>query len=656
MLRVLITFISFSVTFAWVQLASAQDGPRPLANAFEHIKTKNWTEAERVAAKDGQAAVDVVVWTKLRAGEGSPAQVLEFLSRNPDWPGLPYLRKRSEPVFEGASDAQIMAFFDKVMPQTARGALLYARALKSAGQTSKAELTIQNAWGSFAMDQDTQDAITAQFAKSVKGYHETRLINLLWNDDHKGAAAMYPLVSSDLVALATARIALRTKTGDVNALIAAVPSKLREHPVLAHARFEWRMTSGYRDSGIDLLQQQSKSAVQLGKPIAWANTRERIIRDMIYDGQGEDAYNLAKNHHLKDGDDFATLEWMAGYIALKYRNDAKTAITHFDRFLTAVETPISLGRGYYWLGRAYEKAGQKDKANASYAKGSDHQTSFYGILSAQKLGKGFGPEFTDWSDLPDWRGAEFVNSSVFKAAILLLSADQLSLGERFLTHLAETLNDTEILQLTDFLEEAQRSHVLVMVGKRAANYGRNFPRPYYALHAMIGMPSRVPIELSLSIARRESEFDQWVVSPVGALGLMQVMPKTGAEMAGDLGIAFDEKRMTSDWQYNATLGNAYLAELGERFGGNPVLMALAYNAGPTRADRWMERLGDPRAAGVDIVDWVEMIPFDETRNYVMRVTESLPIYRARLGKDPLPEPFSKMLTGSSLLPFPPQGK
>lgn len=651
MLRVLITILSLCAT-----LAVAQDGPRPLANAFVHMKTENWTEAERVAIKDGQAALDVVLWTKLRAGDGTPREVLDFLSRNKDWPGLPYLRKRSEPVFETAETAQILAFFGDSLPQTAQGALIYARALTRNGQTSKAELMIQNAWVDFSMDQKTQDAFVSQFGAVIKPLHETRLINLLWRDDHAGARAMVPLVSADLVALLQARIALRKKEGDVNALIDAVPAKLRDHPVLAHARFEWRMTSDFRESGISFLRERSKSAVLLGKPQAWVTYRERIIRDMLYDGQGKQAYEFAKNHHLTDGDDFAVLEWLAGYIALKYRNDAKAAIGHFDRFLKAVETPISLGRGYYWMGRAYDTLGQKDQAKAAYIKGAEHQTSYYGILAAEQAGIGFGPEFFEWSELPDWRIASFVNTSVFKAAILLLSADQLSLGERFLTHLAETMDDQEILQLTDFLEEAQRSHVLVMVGKRAANYGRNFPRPYFALHAMIGMPSRVPIELSLSIARRESEFDQSVVSPVGALGLMQVMPKTGAEMAGDIGIAFDQSRMTTDWRYNVELGNTYLTELGERFGGNPVLMSLAYNAGPSRAERWMERLGDPRKSGVDIIDWVEMIPFDETRNYVMRVTESLPIYRARLGKDPLPEPFSKMLQGSSLLPFPPQGE
>lgn len=651
MLRVLITILSLSAT-----LAVAQDGPRPLANAFVHMKTENWTEAERVAIKDGQAALDVVLWTKLRAGDGTPREVLDFLSRNKDWPGLPYLRKRSEPVFETAETAQILAFFGDTLPQTAQGALIYARALTRNGQTSKAELMIQNAWVDFSMDQKTQDAFVSQFGAVIKPLHETRLINLLWRDDHAGARAMVPLVSADLAALLQARIALRKKEGDVNALIDAVPAKLRDHPVLAHARFEWRMTSDFRESGISFLRERSKSAVLLGKPQAWVSYRERIIRDMLYDGQGKQAYEFAKNHHLTDGEDFAVLEWLAGYIALKYRNDAKAAIGHFDRFLKAVETPISLGRGYYWMGRAYDTLGQKDQAKAAYIKGAEHQTSYYGILAAEQAGIGFGPEFFEWSELPDWRTASFVNTSVFKAAILLLSADQLSLGERFLTHLAETMDDQEILQLSDFLEEAQRSHVLVMVGKRAANYGRNFPRPYFALHAMIGMPSRVPIELSLSIARRESEFDQSVVSPVGALGLMQVMPKTGAEMAGDIGIAFDQSRMTTDWRYNVELGNTYLTELGERFGGNPVLMSLAYNAGPSRAERWMERLGDPRKSGVDIIDWVEMIPFDETRNYVMRVTESLPIYRARLGKDPLPEPFSKMLQGSSLLPFPPQGE
>ncbi|NBR33994.1 MAG: lytic transglycosylase domain-containing protein, partial [Rhodobacteraceae bacterium] len=277
MLRVLITILSLNAT-----LAVAQDGLRPLANAFVHMKTENWTEAERVAIKDGQAALDVVLWTKLRAGDGTPREVLDFLSRNKDWPGLPYLRKRSEPVFETAETAQILAFFGDSLPQTAQGALIYARALTRNGQTSKAELMIQNAWVDFSMDQKTQDVFVSQFGGVIKPLHETRLINLLWRDDHAGARAMVPLVSADLAALLQARIALRKKEGDVNALIDAVPAKLRDHPVLSHARFEWRMTSDFRESGISFLRERSKSAVLLGKPQAWVTYRERIIRDMLY--------------------------------------------------------------------------------------------------------------------------------------------------------------------------------------------------------------------------------------------------------------------------------------------------------------------------------------------------------------------------------------
>ena len=220
------------------------------------------------------------------------------------------------------------------------------------------------------------------------------------------------------------------------------------------------------------------------------------------------------------------------------------------------------------------------------------------------------------------------------------------LAERFINHLAETLEDHEILQMTDFLEEFQKSHVLVTLGKRKASQGKSFPRPYFPTHPIINEGYSTPNQLSLAIARRESEFDPNLTSPVGALGLMQIMPRTAQEMAKKIGVPYDKKRMLSDWKYNALLGTTYLTELSERFNANPILVSIAYNAGPTRAENWSAILGDPRNTEVDIIDWIEMIPFAETRNYVMRTTESIPIYRARLGLDPLPVPFSDFLRGS----------
>jgi soluble lytic murein transglycosylase len=178
--------------------------------------------------------------------------------------------------------------------------------------------------------------------------------------------------------------------------------------------------------------------------------------------------------------------------------------------------------------------------------------------------------------------------------------------------------------------------------------GKTFVRPYYALHPVARMPARVPSELVLAIARRESEFDPYVISPVGARGLMQVMPKTAKEMADRVGLRYSQKRLERDWAYNARIGITYLEELADRYAGNPVLMSVAYNAGPSRADRWIELMGDPRMDAVDVIDWIEMAPFQETRNYIMRVTESLPIYQARLGKPIAPKSFEAMLKGSSL--------
>lgn len=206
------------------------------------------------------------------------------------------------------------------------------------------------------------------------------------------------------------------------------------------------------------------------------------------------------------------------------------------------------------------------------------------------------------------------------------------------------------------LEDLGLPHVQVMLGKRAAQYGHEVHAPYYALHPLAQIQHPVPTELVLSIARRESEFDPGVISPVGARGLMQVMPRTAQEVAGWLDVEYSETKLLTDPTYNAVLGATYLERLAQQFNGNAVMIAAGYNAGPSRPERWMQERGDPRRGDMDIIDWIELIPFTETRNYVMRVTESLPIYRARLGHDPHPVPFSEELKGSTLLPLTPEGE
>ena len=643
MLRVFCVFLMLSsaVSTLWAE-------ERALERAFSEMNAGNWEEALRLAESDGTVARDIIEWHRLRAGQGTAQEALKFLERNGDWPGLPYLQKQSEVVLSDANDQTILTYFENSAPKTGAGALAYALALSKDGQSNKAGLVAQNAWVTLPLTAPQQDTFLSSFGSALTPLHELRLIEMLWMDEHASAQQMGELVGADLTALLRARIALRKGQEGVTALIKAVPNALGNHPVLNHARFEWRLKNGFRDSAIDLLSVSSERSSRLGQSERWADARIRIVRDLLFDGKNKQAYTLAANHHIAEGSSYAKLEWLAGFAALRRLNDPNRAVQHFTNFLSAVDTPISLGRAYYWMGRAHAELGNKDAALAAYQNGAKYQSSFYGLLSAEKANMPMPSEFLTWGELPDWRDASFVNSSVLHAAILLFSANQNPLGERFITHLSETLRSDDVHKLNDFLEELRKPHVLVMLGKRQASMGKTFVRPYYALHPVARMPARVPSELVLAIARRESEFDPYVISPVGARGLMQVMPKTAKEMADRVGLRYSQKRLETDWAYNARIGITYLEELAERYGGNPVLMSVAYNAGPSRADRWIELMGDPRKDAVDVIDWIEMAPFQETRNYIMRVSESLPIYQARLGKPIAPKSYEAMLKGSSL--------
>ena len=620
--------------------------PRPLADAFSAMKQKNWLLAFDLAKRDGKIAHDIVEWHWHRAQQGTPEAALAFLERRPDWPGLPYLRKRSEGSLMSASMKQTAQFFSNDTPKTAKGAFALARALEAGRQTQKARAIIQHAWENFAMEVKLQDAYVKKYGNLIKSGTSKRLREMLWHQNSGQVRGLFPYLAAQDQALAKACLALYEGKDGVDTLIAKLSYAVRKEPILAHARFIWRLKMSKHPSAIEMLLNSSKSAKTLGKPAVWAKDRPKIARDLLFDRKHKTAYRVAANHHLSSGQIYAELEWLAGYTALRHLNNPKTAQLHFERMLFAVDTPISLGRAYYWLARAHKKQGNLEEARKVFAQGAKHQTSFYGLLSAEEISAPFSYRFDPLPDLPDWREASFRKSSVFKAAILLFASGQDALGERFITHLAETLNDREVEQMTDFLEEYQRPHVLVMLGKRKASQGKNFPRPYFAMHPMIKEGYPVPNQLSLAIARRESEFDPKVISPAGAAGIMQVMPRTAREVAGKIGLRYDQRRMTRDWKYNARIGTAYLKELNERFGSNPVLVSVAYNAGPARAEKWSALLGDPRSKKVNIIDWIEMIPFDETRNYVMRTTESIPMYRARLGEDPLPVPFSKFLQGS----------
>ena len=410
-----------------------------------------------------------------------------------------------------------------------------------------------------------------------------------------------------------------------------MPEALQSDGGLAYDRMYWRIEKRRRDEAADLIIEQSTSAAALGRPDEWAYWRRVLARQAMRDGDHQRAYALASKHFITLGGGYASadLEWLSGYLALRFLDNPAAALAHFRRFTANVDTPISLSRGHYWEGRALEAMGDAAGAQAAYRRGGTHQTAFYGLLAAEKAGMPMDPALTGTTEAPDWDGALFTEMSAFKAGVALFNAGQRWEAIRFLSYLAETLPADQVVPLTDFILTLGDPFVAVRVAKDAASRGIIAPRAYFPL-APLGVDLQVEEALALSIARRESEFNAGAISPVGARGLMQLMPGTAQGMSRKLGLDYAASKLTDDPVYNATLGSAYLKELIDEFGENYVLVSVGYNAGPSRARNWVELYGDPRFPGTDPVDWVEHIPFNETQTYVMRVMESLPIYRARL--------------------------
>ena len=628
MFKALVTaFLLIGSTNLGLAQASAEVSSYKLA--LDAMRDGDWRRALITAESASAEARDIIEWHRLRAGRGDFDSVQKFLDRRSDWPGLKLLRRKSETRLPLGSRAdEVIAYFANQPPQTGAGARALIAAYQAKGMTAEAQAEAVHTWRTKIIAASDEAVLLRQYGETLKKHHEARLDMLLWRNASNSAERMYPRVSEGWQTLAQARLKLRRNETNVDGLIAKVPDKLRDTPGLNYERMQWRARRGKTQDAIDLML--AAGADDLGRPALWAGWRRAFVRAEMRAGRIDQAYKLASKHGLSEGSAFADLEWLSGYLALTYRNDGETALQHFLRFRGAVETPISLGRAGYWEGRAHELLGDTENAALAYSFGAEYQTSFYGLLAAERAGKSLDPALTGTTQYPRWRTTSLPSSSVFKAAQLFIAAGEINRAEQFLRHMAETLPRNEIGSLGDYVLEANQPHLAVMIGKQAARRGITLPKMYFPVASLGLVDFPVPRELALAIARRESEFDPGVESGAGAQGLMQLMPATAKAVASYLNIPYSRKRLTTDPPYNARLGTAYLDELMEIFDGNVVMVAAGYNAGPGRPIRWMRQRGDPRQGEIDIVDWIEHIPFDETRNYVMRVAESLPVYRARL--------------------------
>ena len=456
------------------------------------------------------------------------------------------------------------------------------------------------------MSAGEEAAILDTWAATVRDHHVARLDMFLWDDDREGATRMMAYVDDGRKALAEARLALQREAPGVDTLIARVPAALQNDGGLAYDRMYWRIEKRRRDEAADLMIAQSTSAEALGRPEEWGNWRRIFARQAMRDGNGKRAYALASTHHIPfttENYDYADLEWLSGYVALKYLDDPATALAHFRRHTAAVYTPISLGRGHFWEGRALEAMGDSAAAMESYRAGGAHQTGFYGLLSAEKAGMPMDPALTGRGEVPDWQAAPFANSTVLKAAELLFNAGARWETIRFLSHLAMSLPPEQLEALGEYTLTLGDPFVAVRVAKQAVRSGAVSIRAYFPLQDF-GIDLPVEKALALSIARRESEFNIGAISPAGARGLMQLMPGTAQLMTRKLGLSYALPRLTTDAKFNATLGSAYLAVLIEEFGKNYLLVSAGLqrrSGAPQAMDRgvWRPALLGHRPGGLD---------------------------------------------------------
>jgi len=583
-------------------------------------------------AKDPLAA-DLVVFFDISRKEALPSfvEVAGFLAAHPNWPRRATLELKAEAFFPaGMAPGDVAGWFAEHPAQTGLGALLEVDALMALGRTEAARAKAVGLWRTLPLT-DPQDAdFRARYGSWLtQDDHRARLAALLDQGLDETAAKMAPLAGGSYPALAAARTALQGNKKNATDLVDALPKELRGAPglVVDLANYLHRKEKlGKLDA---LLQDLGPG--NAGRAEALWRLRFAASWRLQRQGSYREAYAIARDHGLGSGVGFAELEWLAGYIALENLRDPGSAYRHFERYYNGSDQPISKGKGAYWAGIAAEALGNSADTLDWFTKSAQHDSSFYGQLADARLGDVPGASLPPMPGVDSALYQRFANTELARIVRALAGTGDRKRTALFFKHLlAQGQDQPHYLVAGRLAQELGRWDLVVTTGKEARRKGivlidYLFPIPPLAV-------AEPELALVLALIRQESEFDQEAISRADARGLMQLLPGTAKGVAKKLGLPYELARLTSDPDYNIELGSAYLAGLIGDFGGSYILSMAGYNAGPHRATAWIDQNGDPRSPATDAVAWIEAIPFAETRNYVMRVSEGLVVYRQLLGQ------------------------
>lgn len=610
-----------------------------LENGLAAARRSDWliVRSYRNAISD-PAASKLLLWREASTGMNSAgfAELDQTLRNLKDWPAMASVRENAEEkiVSAGMSPAQRASWLEQSGPISGEGKLVLADAYIALGRQSDAHALIKDAWKNHTFSRSRQREIAGKYGSILNTEdHIARTEYLLWNSQRTSASDMKSYLPSDYSRLVDARITLAVGGNGVDTKINAVPSSLQANAGLLFERSYWRRKRGrWEDARELLLEIKPDNVPDQGLSRIWKE-KNLHVRRAIKDREYSVAYRLASVNGMSEGVDFAEAEFLAGWLALRYLNRPEDALRHFQTLEKGVGTPISKSRGLYWTGEALTALRRTSEAQTAYQNAAQHMTSFYGQRAAEKSGNPNISLPAQIMPLPD-KLAAFEQRELIKALKMLAEAGEDYQFRRISYHLDDQLETP--LEYAMLFDVASR-YGLVQAGVRGAKAGMNkniiesgSAYPLLGFSMPLDRNQSAEPALVMAIARQESELNPRAISHANAYGLLQMLSSTASMQARREGMPFRRSWLLDDPEYNAKLGRAHLSDLIDDFNGSYILAIAGYNAGASRPRQWVKDYGDPRRGEIDPIDFIESIPFSETRNYVQRVLENTQVYRQRL--------------------------
>lgn len=560
----------------------------------------------------------------------SPKELTSFLNSHTHWPHYEKLCLKAEEVMHTkAAPQEILVWFENHPPQTPEAAIAYGKTLLNHKQKQKATQMVSQAWKTMVFTKKQEKEFLAHFAPFLKERdHIARLEFLLWDEEVEAAKRLLARVPANNKKIALVRMAFLGGHSDALQKLKNLPLQLNQNEGLFYQKVKWHRKRGEFKEAQYLLIKAPISTTYAQK---WWKEQNYIARELIALRDYGSAYKIVKNHNVQPGvDEFVEAEWLAGWLSLQFLNKPDTALHHFNTLLAHVKGAISKSRGAYWVGRVHEHKGELALAEKAYKKAALYKTTYYGQLAAAKIKQTPFPLLATAPRATKEERQQFEKNELVKAAHILKNLGSGADHElsKFLLHIAGQAKTRAERELSVQLAHAFSPHDVVWAAKKAGYAEPVLLKTAFPTYSIPRKGQEIPENpLVMAIAYQESRFAPSALSSAGAMGLLQLLPKTAAHEARRLGISHRDNKLF-DPHHNLVLGSAHLSRLLNNFMGSYLLVMAAYNAGPVPVKRWLKDFGDPRQGNVDIIDWIEMIPYHETRNYVMRVLENVTNYRS----------------------------